>query len=82
MEMMPAWTKWAKEEGLQEGMQKGMQKGMREGLREEMEQGEKKGRQEDRQEIIRKLLDKGNSPEEIAVALEIPIDEVRKLSKH
>ncbi|WP_019535191.1 hypothetical protein [Paenibacillus ginsengihumi] len=78
MEMMPAWTKWAKEEGLQEGLQEGM----REGLREGMEKGEKKGRQEERQEIIRKLLDKGNSPEVIADVLEIPVDEVRKLSKH
>jgi len=78
MELMPAWTKWAKEEGLQEGLQEGLREGMEKGRKE----GRREGRQEERQAIIRKLLDKGHSPEEIADTLELPVDDVRKLGKH
>ena len=81
MELMPAWTKWAKEEGLQEGLQEGLREGMEKGRKEGRREGRREGRQEERQAIIRKLLDKGHSPEEIADTLELPVDEVRKLGK-
>jgi len=43
--------------------------------------GKEEGREEERQQIIRKLLDKGFDPEKIADTLELPIDEVRKVTR-
>lgn len=62
MELMPAWKRWGYEEGIAEGLEKGRAEGMQKG----------------RLEIIRKLLDKGFLPEEVAATLELPMDEVRK----
>lgn len=48
------------------------------GYEEGIEEGIEKGKEE----IIRKLLDKGFSPEKVAETIEIPVDEIRKLTKH
>jgi predicted transposase/invertase (TIGR01784 family) len=45
------------------------------------EEGIAEGREEGREEIIRKLLEKGFSPEEVAATLDIPVDHIRKLLK-
>ncbi|WP_409341393.1 hypothetical protein [Paenibacillus sp. MBLB4367] len=47
------------------------------GYEEGMEEGMEKGREE----IIRKLLDKGFTPEKIAETIEVPVDDIRKLSR-
>lgn len=47
------------------------------GYEEGIEEGIEKGKEE----IIRKLLDKGFSPEKVAETIEIPVDEIRKLTK-
>ncbi|TNJ62400.1 Rpn family recombination-promoting nuclease/putative transposase [Paenibacillus hemerocallicola] len=65
MELMPAWKKWGMEEGIEIGFEK----------------GKVEGKAEERHSIIRKLLDKGFSPEEVAETIEVPVDEVRKLIK-
>ncbi|MBP1988632.1 hypothetical protein [Paenibacillus eucommiae] len=65
MELMPAWKRWGYEEGIEEGKV----------------EGKEEGKEEERQTIIRKLLDKGFSPEEVAVTLEFPLNDVKKLIK-
>lgn len=69
MELMPAWKRWGYEEGKEEGKAVGKAEGLAE--------GEEKARKA----IIRKLLDKGFSQEEVAETLELPIEEVRRLNK-
>lgn len=46
------------------------------------EEGWEEGKEEERQLIIRKLLDKGFSPKDVADTLELPLDEVRKLHRN
>ena len=69
MELMPAWKKWAYEEGMQEGLEKGIEKGIETGL--------EKGKEE----ILRKFLDKGFSPEVVAETVGAPLEDIRKLLK-
>jgi hypothetical protein len=42
--------------------------------------GYEKGIEKGREEIIRKLLDKGFSPEDVAKTVDMPIVDVRKLA--
>ena len=69
LELMPAWKKWGYDEGLEEGLEKGREEGREEG----MEKG--------KEEVLRKFLDKGFSPEDIADTLGTSVDEIRKLLK-
>ncbi|MBP1990318.1 Rpn family recombination-promoting nuclease/putative transposase [Paenibacillus eucommiae] len=73
MELMPAWKRWGYEEGIERGIEQGIEKGIEQGI----EQGIEKGKEE----IIRKFLNKGFSPAEIADTLELPVGEVLKLIK-
>ncbi|MFB5760573.1 hypothetical protein [Paenibacillus medicaginis] len=43
--------------------------------------GYEEGKEKATKDIIRKLLDKGFDPEQVADALELPVDEVRKTTK-
>jgi predicted transposase/invertase (TIGR01784 family) len=43
--------------------------------------GYEEGIEKGKEEIIRKLLDKGFSPEKMAETIEMPVDEIRKLTK-
>ncbi|MBB6734304.1 transposase [Cohnella zeiphila] len=45
------------------------------------EEGIEKGREEGRLQLIRKLLEKGFDPDEVAATLELPLDEVRKAER-
>jgi len=65
MELMPAWKRWGYEEGREEGREEGIEA----------------GKEEERQLIIRKLLNKGLKPEEIADTLDLPLAVVQKQSK-
>ncbi|MBP2112459.1 Rpn family recombination-promoting nuclease/putative transposase [Paenibacillus silagei] len=67
MELMPAWKRWGYEEGIAEGMEKGIEKGKAE------------GKEEGQAETIRKLLLHGFSPEVVSKAVELPLDEIKKL---
>ncbi|MFD0717709.1 Rpn family recombination-promoting nuclease/putative transposase [Paenibacillus sp. GCM10027626] len=67
MELMPAWKKWGYDEGKDEGREEGR------------EEGKEVGREEERRLIIRKLLEKGFTPEKVADTLELPLDEVKKV---
>ncbi|MFD1907186.1 hypothetical protein ACFSQ7_29115 [Paenibacillus rhizoplanae] len=67
MELMPAWKRWGYEEGIAEGIEKGIEKGKAE------------GKEEGQAETIRKLLLHGFSPEVVSKAVELPLDEIKKL---
>lgn len=63
MELMPHWKRWGYEEGKAEGI----------------EEGKEKGKEEAQAEIIRKLLLHGFTPEAVSKAVELPLDEIKKL---
>lgn len=65
MELMPAWKRLGYEEGREEGREEGIEA----------------GKEEERQLIIRKLLNKGLKPEEIADTLDLPLTVVKKQSR-
>lgn len=65
MELMPAWQRWGYEKGMEEGYEKGKEEGIEKG----------------KEDVIRKLLEKGFSPEKLAETIEVPVDEIRKLMK-
>lgn len=65
MDLMPAWKKWGYDAGREEGKVAGLEA----------------GREEERQAIVRKLLSKGFTPEEVADTLELPLNEVRRLAE-
>ncbi|WP_340026334.1 Rpn family recombination-promoting nuclease/putative transposase [Paenibacillus sp. FSL K6-1096] len=75
MELMPAWKRWGYEEGIAEGIEKGIEKGIAEGI----EKGKAEGKEEGQAETIRKLLLHGFSPEAVSKAVELPLDEIKKL---
>jgi predicted transposase/invertase (TIGR01784 family) len=51
------------------------------GYEEGIERGIEKGKEEANQNIALKLLNKGFSPEEVAEAIELPVEQVRKLTQ-
>ncbi|WP_340025206.1 histidine kinase [Paenibacillus sp. FSL K6-1096] len=67
MELMPAWKRWGYEEGIAEGIEKGKAEGKAE------------GKEEGQAETIRKLLLHGFAPEEVSKAVDLPLDEIKKL---
>lgn len=67
MELMPAWMRQGYERGLEEGLEKGIEKGVEKGVLIE------------RHSIVRKLISKGFSLEEVAETIEMPIEVVQKL---
>ncbi|MEF2966438.1 Rpn family recombination-promoting nuclease/putative transposase [Paenibacillus sp. M1] len=71
MELMPAWSRAGYEKGIEEGREKGILQGL--------EQGLEKGIKSERRNIARKLISKGFSPEEVADALDLPVDEINNL---
>lgn len=64
MELMPAWMRMGYEKGIAEGV----------------EEGKKEGREEGRKEVVRKLLGKGFSHEQLADTLDISVEEVKELA--
>jgi len=70
MELMPAWKRWGYEEGVQEGLEKGI------------EQGIEKGMETERAILVRRMLAKGFTPEQVADTLDLAVSDVRKLQKH
>ncbi|MFC5406748.1 hypothetical protein [Cohnella soli] len=52
------------------------------GYEEGIEEGMAKGKEEERIFIIRKLLSKGFTPEQVAESLELPMDQVNKFRDH
>ena len=66
MELMPAWKRWGYEDGIKEGLEK----------------GKAEGKEEERAALVRRMLAKGFTPEQVADTLEIPLIEVEKLEKH
>lgn len=63
MELMPAWKKWGYDEGLEKGIEEGIEKGIEKG----------------KEDVLRKFLDKGFSPEDIAETIGVSVEEIRKL---
>jgi predicted transposase/invertase (TIGR01784 family) len=63
MELMPDW----KRKGYEEGIEKGI------------EQGREEGRIAAKEEIVRKFIEKGFPTDKVAEALDMPLDELRKL---
>ena len=59
------------QEGLQKGLQEGLQKGLREGLQE--------GRNEEKFDTAKRLRFMGLSDEQIQVATELSLEEIRTL---
>jgi hypothetical protein len=49
------------------------------GYDEGLEVGKEAGREEGREEVVRKLLQKGFTPEQLAETIDMPIDHIRKL---
>ncbi len=72
MELMPAWMRMGYEKGIAEGVEEGKKEGIKEGIKE--------GREEGRKEVVRKLLGKGFSHEQLADTLDISVEEVKELA--
>ncbi|WP_143762612.1 MULTISPECIES: hypothetical protein [unclassified Cohnella] len=70
MELMPAWRRWGYEDGIKEGLEKGKA------------EGKVEGKAEERAAIVRRMLAKGFTPQQVADTLEIPLTEVEQLGKH
>ena len=74
----------ARQDGAQEGIQKGIQVGRQEGIQEGTQKGIQVGRQEGRQEgvgeLIRKMLGKGKTPEEVSELTEVSLQEVMRIA--
>ncbi len=67
---------YAREEGLEEGHAKGLKEGMEKGLKKGMKEGMKEGESRKLMQLICRMLQRGNTPEEIAADLEESIDYV------
>lgn len=64
MELMPGWMRMGYEKGIAEGVEEGKKEGLKEG----------------RKEVVRKLLGKGFSHEQLADTLDISVEEVKELA--
>ena len=54
---------------------------MMKALKKGMEKGIEKGLERGKEDVLRKFLEKGFSPEQIAETIGAPVDEIRKLIK-
>lgn len=68
MELMPAWMRMGYEKGIAEGVEEGKKEGLKEGMKE------------GRREVVRKLLGKGFSHEQLADTLDLSLEEVKELA--
>ena len=80
--IMSAAEREATEYGLAQGMKKGMEKGMEKGLEKGMEKGMEKGRLEANRQTALRLLTMGLSPQQVAEATQLSLDEVNQLRVH
>ena len=67
------------EEGMEQGMERGIAQGMERGIAQGIEQGVEQGRVQRLTEQVCSKLKKGKTPEEIADALEEPVENVQKI---
>jgi predicted transposase/invertase (TIGR01784 family) len=65
-----------RQEGIERGRQEGIERGRQEGIERGRQEGIEKGHEERSIQLIRKLSEKGHSPEEIAELLDRPLPEV------
>ena len=82
--MEPEWNegmKRATEQGLAKGMAQGLEEGMAQGMAQGMEQGLKKGMKQAVIDTVRKSLSAGNSMEDIARIMQIPLEEVKSIAE-
>ena len=69
-----AYAKIGMEEGRQQGLEEGRREGLEEGRREGLEQGMEQGRTLERETIIKGMLSKNLSPEDISEMTDLPLD--------
>ena len=69
------------EEGMEQGMERGIAQGMERGIAQGIEQGVEQGRVQRLTEQVCSKLKKGKTPEEIADALEEPVENVQKICR-
>lgn len=65
MELMPAWKRWGYEEGIEKGIEQGIEQGIEKGMAT----------------VIRKLLKKGFTAEELARTVELPVEHIQKIAQ-
>ena len=69
------------EEGMEQGMERGIAQGMERGIAQGIEQGVEQGRVQRLTEQVCSKLKKGKTPEEIADALEEPVENIQKICR-
>ena len=67
------------EKGRKEGFQKGMQEGIEKGIQKGMQEGMQKGIQEGIKAIVKKMIGKGNSDDEIMELTNLTVEEIQAL---
>ena len=73
------------ERGVAQGIEQGIERGIEQGIAQGMEQGIERGVEQGRVQILAELvcckLKKGKTPEEIADALEEPVENIQKICR-
>ena len=69
------------EQGITQGMERGIAQGMERGIAQGIEQGVEQGRVQRLTEQVCSKLKKGKTPEEIADALEEPVENIQKICR-
>ena len=65
------------QKGLEQGIQQGLEQGMQQGLEQGMQQGLQQGLAQGRRELLRKMLENGIAPEQVAHLTGIGLDEIQ-----
>ena len=68
-------------QGIEQGIAQGMERGIAQGMEQGIEQGVEQGRVQILAEIVCSKLKKGKTPEEIADALEEPVENIQKICR-
>ncbi len=69
------------ERGIAQGIEQGIERGIAQGMEQGIEQGVEQGRVQILAEIVCSKLKKGKTPEEIADALEEPVENIQKICR-
>ncbi|REJ40256.1 MAG: hypothetical protein DWQ54_18150 [Microcystis flos-aquae TF09] len=72
------WKEATKREGLEQGLEQGLERGLEQGLERGLERGLEQGKLEAKLESIPRLLALGLSVEQIAQALDLDLEQVRR----
>ncbi len=70
------WFAQGRDEGFNQGRSEGFNQGRNEGLSEGLNQGRNEGRNEERAKLLLNMLNSGQTPEQISLSTNVPLEEV------